>query len=100
MDDVACGESATSRDHALAGRDRTLRHRLALDVVAAAALDCAGDARAHPEVIVGRVDDGRRFLGGDIAFDNVNFEHQLSACLNATTRTRTHEERTNKPLLL
>ena len=41
-----------------------------LDLRAAATLDRAGDAAAHPECVVGGVDDGVDPLLGDVAFDD------------------------------
>src|SRR5206468_13012571 len=53
-------------------------HRLPLDLVAAAPFDRAGDAGAHPEMIVGRVDDGRGGLSGIVALGDLDFQHAVS----------------------
>ena len=56
--------------------DRALRHRVPLDLRATATLDRAGDAAAHPECVVGRIDDGVDPLLGDVAFDDRDSERR------------------------
>ena len=52
-------------------RDRPLRHRLALDLLAARTLQRARDARAHPEVVVRRVRDRVDVERRDVAVDDL-----------------------------
>ncbi len=74
MDDARRREAAGRGHDALAGLDRALRHRLALDDDAGARLDRPGDARSHPEGIVGRVDDRIRAFRRDVAADDLQGE--------------------------
>jgi hypothetical protein len=46
-------------------------HRLGFDRLAAARLERAGDARAHPECVVGGVDDGVGRFGGEVAVQDL-----------------------------
>jgi hypothetical protein len=69
------------------------RHRLLFDLITASRFECAGDAAAHPEVIVRSVDDSINVLFGDIAVNHFDFdrsgskrEHASSACGRAERR--------------
>ncbi len=70
MDHVLRRQPVPAADDTSAGIDRTLRHGVALDVAAAASLQRAGDAGAHPEMIVRGIDDGVDVLGGEVAVQN------------------------------
>jgi hypothetical protein len=57
---------------------RPLTHRVGLDLRPAAALDRAGDASTHPEMIVGGVDDRVGVLQRNIAVDDVDRDHEIA----------------------
>ncbi len=67
VDDPARLEVTGARDGIVAHGDRCLRHSFALDRRAPGALDGPGDARPHPQVIVGGVDDGIDLQRRDVA---------------------------------
>ena len=69
MDDVLGLEVAAARDDDLADLHRALRHRFDLDLAPALALDRAGDACAHPQLVVGRVRDCVHVQLRDVALD-------------------------------
>ena len=76
VDDEAGGQRACRSEDGLTRIDGPLRHRVPLDLRAAATLDRAGDAAAHPERVVGRIDDGVDPLLGDVAFDDRDSERR------------------------
>src|SRR5207253_1681006 len=75
--DPARRQRARAGRDRLADRDRPLRDRLALDLLAARALDRARDARAHPEVVVRRVRDRVDLEPGDVALDDLELHARI-----------------------
>jgi hypothetical protein len=73
VDDPASGEPAGVRRNRVAHLDRSLLDRLALDLVAAGALDRARDARAHPQLVVRRVGDRVDIQLRDVTLDDGEF---------------------------
>ena len=70
---------AGPRRDGVAGRNRTFRHRLAFDLIAAGALDRTGNPCPHPEMVVGCVADRVDRERGDIAFDDLELQHARKA---------------------
>ena len=71
VDDVLRRQAPGAGRDRVADLDRALRHRLALDLVAAGALDRARHACAHPEVVVGGVGDRVDLELRDVALDDL-----------------------------
>ena len=72
VNDVAGSQASAAGDDRFADLNRALADRLVLDLTAAGAHDRAGRAGAHPEMVVGGVDDRVGVLGGDVALDDLD----------------------------
>src|SRR5207249_131040 len=75
VDHVARPQPSSAGRDRLADLDRPLGDRLALDLLATRALDRAGHAGPHPEMVVGGVPDRVDLERRDVAFCDVELEH-------------------------
>jgi hypothetical protein len=66
MNHVPGAEFAATRDYGIPDPNRPFRYRLGLYRFPAFSLDGTSHARAHPEMVVGRIHDGVHFRLGDI----------------------------------
>jgi hypothetical protein len=82
VDDVASVQATGRRGDRCTDLDRALRHRLALDLLAAGPLQRARDPRPHPEMVVRGVGDRVGLDRGDVALTHLELhgESIVAAC--------------------
>src|SRR2546423_6367693 len=78
VDDPARRQRAGAGRNGLTDAYRPLRHGLTLDLIATCPLQRAGDAGAHPELVVRRIRDRVYLECRDVALDHLDLDQRRS----------------------